>query len=180
MKLAANERDGTFAVILGLPKHKGWGGLRSQILLFDLQHASPIFREMVDGAVAVLLSLQDWGKGGFVLVNEEAEVVYLRDMSRGAGSEEEMKQATSPKALEGPDSKTRWEELVAPWQRIEVDINAGGIGANGVQRAVAEGVEDEGLTHKTNSSLADVFGRSTQLPTRDLFEQVVGVLQGGR
>ena len=179
VKLAANEGDGTFTVVLGVTEERGRGKLMSQIMIFDLQHATPIFRKMIDGAVEVLLSLQDRGESGYMLVNEEAEVVYLRDKSRrGTISGKKMEETPTQQLLEGQGLKNKFEGLFAPWKSIEA-VNAGRIGENSMQRVVLEGMENEGITHKTNSSLADVFNRSSNLPVRDLFEQVVGVLQGG-
>ncbi len=194
--LAANELDGTFAVVLQVPlgkkankgeekqddsngeeeKVRGKERVGNQIVVFDLKQPAPIFRKIVDGSVEVLLSLQQRGESGYVILNGEAEVVYLRNKNHSSpiAARETVDGSSTSRLLE--EKKTNsLEDIFGPRKHLEHDDADAGA-ENRTQRIVAEADADAGLTHKTHSSLAEVFNRSSNLPVRDLFAQVVAVL----
>jgi NET1-associated nuclear protein 1 (U3 small nucleolar RNA-associated protein 17) len=199
--LAANGMDGTFAVVLQVPgrrisdngkeiegdgkegmadrKRMREGKLRSQIMVFDLKDNTPIFRKIVDGSVEVLLSLQERGESGYVIVNDKAEVMYLRTKQAKATlmPRKKMEDPTFRRLLQDKAANPL-EDLFGPRKHTE-EIDAGADEPK--SQRLASGVDAdtyEGMTHKTHSSLNDVFNRSSNVPVRDLFEQVVRVLKG--
>jgi hypothetical protein len=172
--LAANEADAAFAVVPILPRYMARdngdddddkemvrGGWRSQLMVFDLKNAGPVYRKILDGSVEVLLPLK--GEGGYVLINDEAETLFLRRPGSAAIS----RRGVNLPVLEEARG-TGLEDLFGK-PVIEDGRDTRGHADESAQLQI---------THKTNSSLADVFNQSGNLPVRELFEQVVGVLVG--
>ncbi|ERF72596.1 hypothetical protein EPUS_02878 [Endocarpon pusillum Z07020] len=177
--LAANQLDQTFAVVCLLPaimskEKEDKAKLKSQIMLFNLKSASPIFRRIVDGTVETILPLPS--ESGYLIINDEAEIVYLRQ----PGSSLAKRNDVELPALEDAPKRMDLEEIIG---RRSIE----GAGPVGHMVSSAEKEDDSaqkmqpiGYTHKTQSSLSDVFNNhATNLPVRELFEQVVAVLRGG-
>lgn len=172
--LAANQLDGTFAVVCLIPAFmfKDKNKARSQIMIFNLKSASPVYKKIVDGSVEVLLPLSR--ESGYLLINDEAEVVYLRPEG---SSRSLVRQADGDVDLARLDAATTTANGVLD------DILGRGRALEDGSVDDAREREQEGgvtITHKTNSSLADVFEQSVNLPVRELFEGVVGVLKAGK
>jgi WD40 repeat protein len=172
IQLAANQHDQTFAAVCLLPAfmskaNGGFAKARSQIMVFDLKSATPIFRKIVDGTVEILLSLP--GESGYLIINGEAEVVYLRR----PGSNTARRIVEAPVAEE-PLRVTMGLEDVFGKRSIEARQEANGVITNLEEDDKGQIMQD----YKAHSSLSEVFNNhSTNLPVRELFEQVVGVIK---
>jgi NET1-associated nuclear protein 1 (U3 small nucleolar RNA-associated protein 17) len=172
--LAANQQDGTFAVVCLLPAFmskdkQGQKKPRSQIMVFDLKSATPLCKKIVDGSLEILQSLR--GESGYLFINDEAEVVYLRRV----GSSVAKTKIEVSLLEEEARARTGLEDVFGRGLDGRHAVNG---------RAIAEKEEEEikrvpMMTHKTQSSLSDIFNRySTNLPVRELFEQVARVFKG--
>jgi WD40 repeat protein len=172
IQLAANQHDQTFAAVCLLPafmskENGGFAKARSQIMVFDLKSATPIFRKIVDGTVEILLSLP--GESGYLIINDEAEVVYLRR----PGSNTTRRIVEVPHAEE-PLRMTMGLEDVFGKRSIEARQEANGMITNLEEDEKEQIMQD----YKAHSSLSEVFNNhTTNLSVRELFEQVVGVIK---
>lgn len=181
--LVANQLDQTFAVACNLPalasKEEGARAkAKSHIMVFGLKSAGPVFRTIVDGTVEILLPLPR--ENGYLIVNDEAEVVFLRRAGGGAAKEKDMEMTL----VEEPVGTNALEDIFRR-RGIELPNGDAAPAAKAIMNGyVPEEEKDEkgqqiALTHKAQSSLLDVFSRSTNLPVQELFEQVVAVLKHG-
>ncbi len=180
VRLATNQLDQTFAIVCLLPAFmdkekviKGKATAKSQIMVFNLKSASPIFRKIVDGTVEILLPLP--AESGYLIVNDEAEIVYLRQPGNSLAKRTEVELP----ALEDGPKRMDLEQILG---RRSIE-EAGPLRemANGVESGDerAQKMQPVAYTHKTQSSLSDVFNNhAAHLPVRELFEQVAAVLRG--
>jgi NET1-associated nuclear protein 1 (U3 small nucleolar RNA-associated protein 17) len=192
--LTANERDGTFAIVCLLPpalssekpKTKRARRGRHQISVFKLTTPSPIFNTTARRLVDLILPLPN--EHGYLLVNEESEIIYLRPQKRGPrdGASKSLgfgNPLPIPSALGLPPSSSGLENVL---DRMVLSIKERGeegqvsaaASAATDSSAQQERERDNSTTHKTQSSLADVFDRSGDLSVQQLFERVVGALTG--
>jgi len=175
--LAANQLDQTFAVVCLLPtfmseKKEGNAKARSQVMVFNLKSATPIFRKIVDGTIEILLPLPK--AKGYLTINDEAELVYLRQLGstvagtnlKGPLSEEAMRATRDLENIFGRRSIEGFEEAGRAITDVNVDV---------------EGDRGQMMqSYKAQSSLSEVFNNHTSiLPVGALFEQVVAVIKGG-
>ena len=178
--LAANQLDHTFAVVFLLPafirkKGEGKAKARSQIMVFNLKSATPIFRKIVDGTVEILLPLP--GESGYLIINDEADIVYLRQV--GTSSVARRRDVEVSFSKEAMRMTTALEDIFGSMRSIE--------GPGEIGRTITD-VEDEdddkraqmqvvAHNHKTPSSLSDIFpNQATNIPVRELFDSGVAVL----
>lgn len=178
VRLAANQLDQTFAVVCLLPaimsrEKDGKAKARSQVMVFDLKSATPRFRKIVAGTVEVLLPLPE--ERGYLLIDDDAEVVYLR--RPGSGS--------ARKKVEVPFLK---ENMEPP--RLEDIFGRRSTGSGGEHGGASVDMDMDGdgdergpvaYGHRAQSSLSDILNNhSTNLPVRELFEKIVAVVKSTR
>jgi NET1-associated nuclear protein 1 (U3 small nucleolar RNA-associated protein 17) len=186
--LTANQHDQTFAIACLLPpfmtrekeatttKHKP----KSQIMLFTLTSATPIFQKILDSAIEILLPLPT--EPGYLLVNDNAEMAYLGQPGSAVARRRTRRIPASEQAVTA---------LTTPTTNRLHDILNGksiaGAEAAPLPNAVdAQGREPAHIaqmpSHKTQASLAEIWNhtRAAEMPVADLFERVVAVLHGTR
>lgn len=170
--LAANRSNDTFAVVCLLPAFmsrgtRGTARAKSQVMVFNLKSATPIFRTIVDGTVEILLPLLT--ENGYMIINDDAETCYLTRKGNPVRKAPEV-----PPPEEAIKTVTALDDILGHRRIAESGHD---------ERSVAD-VEQGGRgkpmhNYKMQSSLSDIFNNhSTSLPVGALFEQVVSVLNG--
>jgi NET1-associated nuclear protein 1 (U3 small nucleolar RNA-associated protein 17) len=203
--LAANQHDQTFAISCLLPPfmtkeedptttptHK------SQILLFTLTSSTPIFQQILDHPIEILLPLPT--EPGYLLVNHHAEITYLAQPgSSAAAKRRDLRLPSSEQALTALTTTTtptmaneRLRDILSG-----TSLAAAGSGAEAASRALpgtaADGPERQAAaritqpqqqppSHQTQASLAEIWNHAhaAEMSVADLFHRVVAVLQGTR
>jgi NET1-associated nuclear protein 1 (U3 small nucleolar RNA-associated protein 17) len=183
--LAANQLDQTFAIACLLPafmtkemEPNTMPTLKSQIMIFKPTSVTPVFNKIVNFPIEILLPLP--AEPGYLTVNNDAEIAYLRH----PGSAATRKQHLHVPASEMPThalATTRLREILqgrsvnaAPVLPEDVaDVHAG------QERETGRITYEPG--YKNQASLAEIWNtQATDLPVGDLFERVVAVLHRPR
>lgn len=164
--IAANETDSTFAMVFRVPSQGPSGKLvsKSYIMVSTTTHSWPQSLKVVPGAVEVLAALP--GESGYLLINDEAETMYLRNTKQGpAGAVQSVEGLSQARE----EMRHGLEDLFG--QSTITDVHQG-------PNAVEDAAEDKQLQIEASgngSSLRRVFDSTTTLSVPELFRRVAEV-----